>query len=177
MQDKFTKMVKSSTHLTKRHDSLLKEVKARALSLGVRLSDDDVIQSVEFRTAVYGSHDPDFDQIIANLEHIPAVVEWRAVQRLVERLEAGDPDAADEIGGTPVEKMIFARENGLTGHAKIDAKMTDEQIAEIRDPSRRVAAYRAKHQQVNENIQQDPNFMSPAMKMAHARKIAKGAAT
>ena len=37
----------------------------------------------------------------------------------------------EEIGGTAVEKMAFAREHGLTGQSKIDAKMTDEQIAQI----------------------------------------------
>ncbi|MDJ0922903.1 MAG: hypothetical protein QNI84_17385 [Henriciella sp.] len=148
----------------------MEEVHATARSMGVHLSDDDVIESVEFRTAVYGSHSPDFDQIIANLDHIPAVVEWKAVQRLVERLEAGDPDAAEEIGGTPREKVRFARENGLTGRAEIDAKLNDAQIAAIRDPGRRIAAYRKKHEVLNEEIQHDERFMSPAAKIAHFRK-------
>ncbi len=170
MQDQFTKMVKSSEHLTKRHETLLEEVKARALSLGVHLSDDDVISSVAFRTCVYGNHDLDFDDVIADLDKVPAVVEWKAVQRLVERLEAGDPDAADELPGTPREKMRFARENGLTGRAEIDAEMNDAQIAAIRDPGRRIAAYRKKSEALNDEIQQDERFMSPAAKIAKFRK-------
>ncbi|WP_425090838.1 hypothetical protein [Tropicimonas sp. S265A] len=170
MQDQFTKMVGSSAHLTKRHEALLEEVKSRALSLGVHLSDDDVIGSVSFRTCVYGNHDLDFDEVIGDLEKVPAVVEWKAVQRLVERLEAGDPDAAEEIGGTPREKLVFARENGLTGRAEIDAKLNDAQIAAIRDPGRRIAAYRKKHEILNEEIQRDERFMSPAAKIAHFRK-------
>ena len=170
MQDQFTKMVGSSAHLTKRHEALLEAVKSQALSLGVHLSDDDVIGSVSFRTCVYGNHDLDFDEVIGDLDKVPAVVEWRAVQRLVERLEAGDPDAAEEIGGTPVEKIRFARENGLTGAAEIDAELNDAQIAAIRDPGRRMAAHRQKHKELNEEIIQDTRFMSPAAKIAHFRK-------
>lgn len=170
MQGQFKKMVGSSLHLSARHDALMEAVKAQALELGVHLDEDDVVESVEFRTAVYGAHDPDFDQVIANLEHIPAVVEMRAVARLIERLQAGDPDAADEIGGTPAEKLAFARENGLTGRAKIDAKMNDAEIAAITDPGRRIAAYREKSDAVNKDIQTDERYMSPAAKIAHFRK-------
>lgn len=170
MQDQFKKMVNSSGHLTKRHDTLLEEIKARALSLGVHLSDDDVTGSVSFRTCVYGNHELDFDDVIADLDKVPAVVEWKAVQRLVERLEAGDPDAAGELPGTPREKMVFARQNGLTGRAEIDAEMNDAQIAAIRDLGRRMAAYRKKNEVLNEEIQQDERFMSPAAKIAKFRR-------
>ncbi|MEM1340796.1 MAG: hypothetical protein AAGF68_00660 [Pseudomonadota bacterium] len=177
MQDQFAKMVGLSAHLTKRHEALLEEVKSQALSLGVHLSDEDVIGSLSFRTCVYGNHDLDFDEVIGELDKVPAVVEWKAVQRLVERLEAGDPDAAEEIGGTPREKMRFARENGLTGRAEIDAKLNDAEIAAITDPSRRMAAYRKKNEVLNEEIQKDTRFMRPAARIAHFRKQHGGQAS
>lgn len=177
MQDQFTKMVGSSAHLTKRHEALLEVVKSQALSLGVHLSDDDVIGSVSYRTCVYGNHDLDFDEVIGDLDKVPAVVEWKIVKRIAERLAAGDPDAAEELGGTPVEKIRFARENGLTGAAEIDADMNDAQIAAIRDPGRRMAAYRKKNEVLNEEIQQDTRFMSPAAKIANFRRQNRGQAS
>lgn len=166
----FRKMVGSSRHLTERHAKLTDQVKQSARELGVHLSDEEIAGSWTFRTAVYGNHQPDFDEVFGDLDTVPAVVEWRAVKRLVERLEAGDPDAAEEIGGTPVERLRFAREHGLTNLESQDKKLNDAEIASIRDPGRRIAAYRAKGDDLNKQIQTDQRFMSPAAKIAKFRR-------
>lgn len=163
----FQKMIGSSAHLSQRHGKLVEDIKSRATAQGISLSDSDIAESWAFRTCVYGNHEPDFDEIIDELAHTPGVIEHRAVQELLARLE-DDPDALDDLSGA--EKLKFARDHNLTAQASSDAELNDAQIAAIRDPGRKIAAHRAKNKAETKALVEDARYMSPVAKIAKYRR-------
>lgn len=171
----FLKTVNSSNYLKKRHAALVDQIRQKALELGIHLSPDDIADSVSFRTATYGNHDLEIGEVLAELESVPSVIEYNALQNLLVRLAEGDLDAVDELPGDPAAKLKFARENGLTGKAQIDRKLNDAEIAQIKNPADKIAAYRAKTTHETTELEQDERFMSPAMKIAKWRKDHRGA--
>lgn len=165
----FHKPVNSSAFLRDRHTTLSNQVRREAHALGIHLSEDDLAQSVSFRTACYGTHDVDLNEVFGELESVPAIIEYNALQSLLGRLAEGDLDAVDELPGDPAAKLKFARENGLTGKAEADRKLSDAEIAKL-PPADRIAAYRAKTDHETKALEEDERYMSPARKIAKWRR-------
>lgn len=87
---KFIKMVNSSTYLQKRHAMLANGIKDSLHDLGVQIDDDALADSSSFRIACYGTRDVHVDQILVELTHVPAVIEYNTLQNLIGRLQASE---------------------------------------------------------------------------------------
>lgn len=166
----FFKAVNSSNYLQKRHAKLVDQVRREAMALGIHLSDEDIAGSTSFRIATYSNNEVEIGEVLAELESVPAVIEYKTLQNLLGRLAEGDLDAVDELPGDPADKLTFARENGLTGKAETDRKLNDAEIAQIKNPADKIAAYRAKTNHETKELEQDERYMTPSMKIAKWRK-------